>query len=75
MIIMRLCYFSFIPTPLEGIHKFKSDQEIQEKVKNSEDKTINTENFKTNQNVLPKSDILKTPPKKILRIIHYLQIV
>ena len=63
MIIIRLCYFSFIPTPFEGIHKFKSDQGIEKKVKNSEDKTMNTENIKTNQNVLTKPDILKTSPK------------
>ena len=61
MIIIRLCYFSFIPTPLEGIHKFKSDQEIEKKVKNSENKMMNTENFKTNQNVVTKSNILKKP--------------
>ena len=64
MIIIRLCYFSFIPTPFEGIHKFKSDQGIEKKVKNSEDKTMNTENIKTNQNVMTKPDIIKTSPKK-----------
>ncbi len=67
MIIIRLCYFSFIPTPLEGIQKFKSSQKIENKVENSENENTNTKKIKVDHTEMNDLNFSENSEKKFYK--------
>ena len=67
MIIIRLCYFSFIPTPLEGIQKFKSSQKIENKVENSENENNNTKKIKVDHTEMNDLNFSENSEKKFYK--------